>query len=150
MPHIRGKAGQMYSVGLNQFNLPFIACWSHKLKWPEIHWVQVKQCPPCHPPPTVSPTLYALTSGPTATISPTSSCPGMRGRPVGKLWCCTTSSLTRAVNSVFQITRLYLPCANTTRQNLHNNLIRLRVLPGDRNGLQVPMCLEEGVGFVSC
>src|SRR2546423_3987769 len=49
-------------------------------------------CPPCHGPPTLSPSFHTFSDSGTATTVPMTSWPGMIGNPFPKPPCCTTAS----------------------------------------------------------
>jgi len=48
--------------------------------------------PPCQGPPTRSPTFHFFSPSPTATTSPTPSCPGTLGKVLPNIACCTALS----------------------------------------------------------
>ena len=52
---------------------------SQAKKSPRRQAPQCPHCPPCHPTPTRCPGFHPMTSWPTASIDPTTSCPGTRG-----------------------------------------------------------------------
>lgn len=58
---------------------PFTASLSHIWKYPRLHALHVPSCPPCHGPPTRSPSFQRFSFGPTATTVPMTSWPGITG-----------------------------------------------------------------------
>ena len=49
-------------------------------------------CPPCHGPPTLSPSFHIFSESGTAATVPMTSCPGTIGKPLPKPACWTAAS----------------------------------------------------------
>lgn len=64
---------------------PVRPCSSQVTKSPTRQRLHFAQNPPWQPTPTRSPTAHSFSLGPTATTSPTISCPGIRGRGTGNV-----------------------------------------------------------------
>lgn len=126
-----------------------MSSFSQVTKSPNRHREQVWQWPPCHPPPTRSPSFHLVSEGGTATTSPTISWPGTRGYCMGYTPCGTCSSLSdepRFRQQSASTTRPFnQPATYTARNDLHDHFACFRVSPGDGNSGERAPSLEEGV-----